>query len=178
MRGVSRPTSDEQYQALVAAIPTLSTVAEVQASPNQFAKIFKYLADTLPARASDEESGRTKLTVYASILGHFSNDALAFMARRACETLDWFPTPKQCLEILRDYAAPQPPRATAERYCFEYRQAQMEAFLNALRDGPATTAILADKPDQWLRIANERGYLRKLPDGSYIIRQKQIESNG
>lgn len=178
MNRVERPTSDEQYQALVAAIPTLSTIAEAQASPSQFAKIFKYLADALPSRATDEESGRTKLTVYASILGHFSNDALAFMARRACETLDWFPTPKQCLEILRDYPAPQPPRATAERYCFEYRQAQMEGFLSALRDGTATTDMLGDKPDQWLRIANERGYLRKLPDGSYIIRQKQIESNG
>jgi len=178
MNRVERPTSNEQYRSLVAAIPTLSTVAEVQASPNQFAKIFKYLADTLPSRASDEESGRTKLTVYASILGHFSNDALAFMARRACETLDWFPTPKQCLEILREYPPPQTPRATAERYCFEYRQAQMEAFLNALRDGAATADILDGKPDQWLRIANERGYLRKMSDGSYIIRQKQIGSDG
>lgn len=54
----------------------------------------------------------------------------------------------------------------------------MEAFLNALRDGAATADILDGKPDQWLRIANERGYLRKMSDGSYIIRQKQIGSDG
>lgn len=113
-----------------------------------------------------------RAAVYAAILSDFTNDALAFMARRACETLDWFPTPRQCLEILREWQEPVSAKERANSLCLSYWQGRFDQFVTALEDGSATMFDVEKAPDRWRRIAEDRGLLRRMDDGSYVIRAK------
>lgn len=134
------------------------------------------MAATLPVgKGMDQDKGRKRFAVYATILGHHSNEALSFMARTACETLDWFPTPRQCIAILKDFRAPRSDRDIALGYCHEFTQARFEAWMESVTAGTATADEIADVPDRWRRIAVERGGLRRLPDGDYIIRKPKAD---
>jgi len=172
MTEVRMPTSDSEYHALVKAIPHLPVAAAPPADPTELARHFEFLAATLPCRAVDDDTGRKRFSVYAKMLSGYSNDALAFMARTACERLNWFPTPHQCIEIIAEYVAPPAPRALAERYCLDYQHNRMTAFLDALRDGTATQDAVDAVKERWRMIAAERGYLRRLDDGAYVIRPR------
>ena len=136
------------------------------ASSDQLAKHLEFMHAALPSRANDTETGRKRFAVYASILAGKSNEALAFMARRACETLDWFPTPKQCLDLIGQYQPPMPAHEHALLACRQYTHSAFGDWLAELRDG----APIGDVPDHWKRIAVEQGDLRRLQDGSYVSR--------
>jgi len=146
----------------------LAMPAEHQAaSPQQFAKHLQFIRATLPTQASDEVSGQQRTAVYARILGDYSNEALAYMTERVCRELDWFPTPRQCLAILADYQPPATRKDKALHLCAQHTQSNFEEWLQALRAGD--TVELDGKPERWLRIATEQGYLRCV-DGQYEIR--------
>lgn len=157
-----------------------------QASFDQIGRHLDFLHAALPSRRSDEQAGRMRATVYAAVLSGYSDAALGWMAQRACATLDWFPTPHQCLEILQDWREPVTARARADALCLTYWQGQYEAFAAALADGTATAADVARAKPRWCAIACERGLLRRLDDGSYVIRtlwqgplrQRPMEAEG
>jgi len=144
------------------------------ASTSQLARHLEYLAVTLPRQAADDESGEKRTAVYARILGGYSNHALAYMARKACETLNWFPTPKQCLDILETYRPPQTEKDGALALCHRFWQGRFEDWHAAVRDGSADQATIDGAPKQWRMIAMERGLLRLLEDGSFVLRRKII----
>jgi len=146
-------------------------VGQPPASIPELSKHLSFIAATLPSKNQDEESGRQRVAVYARLLEGYSNDALAFMARRVCETLDWFPTPRQCLEILDRYSPPSTDRELALSYVHSFGQQQFEDFIAAFEAEQHTDETVAAVPEQWRRIAMERGYLRFMPDGSTIIRK-------
>lgn len=143
--------------------------AVTPATINQLARHLEYLAVTLPRQTADDETGEKRTAVYARLLGGYPNDALAFMSRKACETLNWFPTPKQCLDILATYRAPATEKEQALMLCHDFWQGRFEYFIAALKAGEATTAMVEAVPEQWRRIAMERGFLR-WADGAYSIR--------
>ena len=147
----------------------LTTVpaAAAAASADQLARHLEFMAAALPSRANDAETGRKRVAVYASILAGKSNEALAFMSRRACETLEWFPSPKQCLDILADYRPPETPQAAALLTCERFTEQAFAEWMRALRDG----APVGDVPERWKRIAVEQGDARRLDDGSYTSRR-------
>lgn len=138
---------------------------------SELSKHLAFIAATLPSRNQDEESGQARVAVYARILGSYTSEAIAFMSLRACETLDWFPTPRQCLLILSGYTSPTSEAETALMLCHRFAQDQFEDFMAMLECGDATDDTVAGVPDQWRRIAMERGYLRLQPDGSFMIRK-------
>ena len=143
------------------------------ASTSEIARHLEFLAATLPSRGVDVETAKMRFAVYSRFLGDFSNDALAYMARRVCEEYDWFPTPRQCLEILREYRPPVSNKEIALSYCHTFWQARFEEFISALDGGLVTPDMLADQPERWKLIAAERGYLRRMDDGSFIIRVRK-----
>jgi hypothetical protein len=63
------------------------------------------------------------------------------------------------------------PRTTkkdkALRICLNNTQARFEDFISKLHCGEPVE--LSDKPERWLRIAEDRGYLRLL-DGEFTVR--------
>lgn len=139
------------------------------ASPREFARHLQFIRATLPSQHSDEQSGQQRTAVYAHILGSYSNEALAYMANRACRELDWFPTPHQCLDILEGYTPPVTRKDKALRLCANHTQAKFDEWIEALRTGEPVE--LDGKPERWLRIATERGYLRWTEDG-YVPRNQ------
>jgi hypothetical protein len=156
---------------------TLRAWAETQpdrpapASLQQISKHLSFIAAAIPGRAMDEESGKKRVAVYSSILADFSNDALSYLARKACETCDWFPTPRQCLEILRKYRPPASDRDKALMLYHRFWDGRFEEFMATLRSGTATERDIATAPRQWRAIAMEQGYLRWIDDEKrYVIR--------
>lgn len=141
----------------------------------ELSKHLEYLSVTLPRQATDNESGKKRTAVYARMLRGYSSAALAFMSERAFETLDWFPTPHQCLEILREYPGVASERDVALSFCQAFWQGRMDAFMTMLREGAADDHDVAAVPEQWRRVAMERGHLRLMDDGTYVIRRRALD---
>jgi len=145
------------------------------ASASQLARHIEYIAATLPRQSVDDEAGEKRTAVYTSLLSGFSNRALAYMARKACETLDWFPTPRQCLEILQGYNAPPSEKDTALALCHRFWQGKFEDWIAAVKDGNVDQETIDNAPLQWRKIAMERGFLRWIEEECrYVIRRKII----
>ena len=143
-------------------------VEEVPVSHSELAKQLQFIRATLPSQNSDEVSGQMRTAVYARILGSYTKEALSYMTQRVCSELDWFPTPRQCLAILADYRPPASRKDKAFLLCASHTQAKFDEWIAALRKGGSVD--LVGKPERWLRIATERGYLRCI-DGEYVQRQ-------
>lgn len=138
----------------------------VPVETRELAKQLQFIEATLPSKNVEEQSGQMRTAVYARILGGYTKEALSYMTERVCRELDWFPTPRQCLAILADYRPPASRKDKALLLCANHTQAKFEEWLQALRDGVAS---LEGKPERWLRIATERGYLRHTEAG-YVTR--------
>lgn len=162
------PTTRAECRALRAWANAQTNDRPTAATQDQIERHLEFLAATLPSRAIDDESGKRRFAVYVSLLTGFSNAALANMARRACETYDWFPTPKQCLELAREYNHGVGAKTTALADCNRYDQAAFETWIEALgNDGE-----IGDAPERWIDIAVTRNVLRRMPDKSLTIRRK------
>lgn len=171
---IRSPETVEEARALRAWAMSGIDTPEV-ATLTQLSRHLEFLAATLPTKALDEEGGKKRVSVYARILGDLSNGALAYMARKACETLHWFPTPRQCLDILREYRDPATDREKALMLCHRFWQGRFEDFIAALKAGTATDEDVDSVPDQWRSIAMEQGYLRWIAEEQrYVIRRKVI----
>lgn len=163
---ITKPTSDTECASLREWAQNSPSERQPAAPREVLAKHLSFMAAALPSKGLDEMSGKMKVAVYASLLGGFSNEALAFMARSACQTLNWFPTPRQCLEIIADYRPPETDQETALRLCQAYTSETFERWISNVIDGQP----IGDVPDQWKRIAVEQGALRRLSDGNYVSR--------
>lgn len=145
------------------------------AAPLQITKHLTFMAATLPSKARDDESGKMQFAVYSSLLGEYSNEALAYMARRACAELDWFPTPRWCLETVQQYRAPATDKDEALTLCHRFWQGKFEDFIFDLERGIAEQETVDAVPLQWRKIAMERGFLRWIEEERrYVIRRKII----
>ena len=165
------PTTVEECRSLKEWAETQATDV-IPVTSEQLAKHLAFMAAALPSKVVDKQTAQMRVAVYLKILGKFSNAAIAFMARRACETLEWFPTPSQCLAILDMHIGAPGDKQQALHFCQQFWQQRHEAFLASLEAGDATDAQVAEVPEQWRKIAVEKGYLRRLDDGSYVIRQR------
>lgn len=142
------------------------------ASVDQISRHLRFLDASLPSKAIDDTTAKMRFAVYIKMMSKFSNEALSFMGQRACETLDWFPTVKQCLTILADFRPPQTDRDLALTYCHQFTQKRFEDWIALVMEGEATPDQIEAVPDQWRRIAVERGGLRRVGDG-YEIRPRR-----
>lgn len=164
------PATMDECRALAAWAETLPTVDQPMASDNFIVNRLEYIQATLPAKALDEGAGEKRTAVYVSILRGASRKALEYMADRACRELRWFPTPKECLDILERYRPPATQRETTLLVCMAFAQDAFDRWLANIRDGQE----IGDVPDQWKRIAVEQFALRRLDDGSYVSRARFI----
>lgn len=144
--------------------------AEPKATPQEIAKHLGFLSATLPSRNGDEQSAKMKFAVYTKILGDFSNAALAYMAREACIRHEWFPAPKQCLDILNEWTPPTGVRTRTLQICDAFWQREFDRWIARLAGDDASPDDLTGVPANWLSIAEEQGLLRRMDDGSFVIR--------
>lgn len=164
--GLRHPTTDAECNALREWAQSTPIDRAPAATVDQLAKHLEFMAAALPSKGLDEQTGKKKAAVYASLLGGQPNEALAYMARTACMTLDWFPTPRQCLDIIADYRPPVSDQEIAIRLCQDYTANQFDRWIANLSDGQP----VGDVPEQWKRIAVEQGAMKRLSDGSYVSR--------
>jgi hypothetical protein len=171
--GLVRPTSDEECAALREWAENTPVAVQPPATNDQIAKHLAFMASALPAKGVDDLTSQMRFAVYTSLLGGTSNKALAHMARRACETLDWFPTPRQCLDLIAEYRPLEPDQDVALRLCQDYTTEQFEGWITNVIDGQP----IGDVPEQWMRIAVEQGAMRRLGDGRYVSRAQYYGPN-
>jgi hypothetical protein len=153
----------DELRSIALAMP----VENIPVETRELAKQLQFIEATLPSKNTDEQSGQMRTAVYARILGGYTKEALSYMTERVCKELDWFPTPRQCLQILESYTPRTSRKDKALLICSNHTQKRFEEFISKLHCGEPVE--LADKPDRWLRIAEDRGYLR-LIDGEFTIR--------
>lgn len=160
---------------------TMATLREIANSPlppaqhcddEHFARCMKAL-DILPRRRDDEIGGQLKFGIYKRHLGGFSNDAMSWLVSEATRTMDWFPTPAQCLTVLRawpnrDVAAAR--RDVAQSRIQQENQSRLEDALDRLGKRQGDQAWIDVLPEQWKAIAAERCFLWAWPDGRYTVR--------
>ena len=135
------------------------------ATEEQATRHLAFLASTLPSKNVDEAAGRMRFAVYLSMLKGYSDAALAHMSRRVCETLDWFPTPHQCLELASEYRHAPSERVLALAACNRFDQKSFEDWIYSLSDDAEPNL---DVPPFWIECALTRALLRKLPDGRIV----------
>jgi hypothetical protein len=160
------PTTFEESRALREWAENQPLTVTNAAMPYQLTKRLQYMDATLPTRKSDDLNGEMRTTVYVSLLTGYSDEALAHMVRTACATLDWFPSPRQCLAILADYRPPASDRDTALRLCHDFAENTFSRWMANVADGQP----IGDAPERWFRIAVEQGVMRRLADGKYVSR--------
>jgi hypothetical protein len=153
----------DELRSMALAMP----IENIPVETKELAKQLQFIEATLPSKNTDEQSGQMRTAVYARILGGYTKEALSYMTERVCKELDWFPTPRQCLAILEEYTAPTSKKDKALRIWLNHATERFDDFISKLHCGEPVE--LSDKPERWLRIAVERGYLRFV-DGEYIIR--------
>lgn len=132
------------------------------------------LMDILPRRNDDTLTGRARIALMRRHLGGFSSEAISYLAQTATARCHWFPTPAECLEILRDW--PNRDRDGALR---QKARHLIQRELNHRMD--ETVARLAERaldqneidalPEMPKRIASEKGYLWAWPDGRFTVRR-------
>jgi hypothetical protein len=162
------PTSQDESRALREWANSLPVEAPDRATPEQITKHLAFLASTLPSKNIDDLAGKMRFAVYVSMLSGFSDKALAHMSRRACETLDWFPTPHQCLEMAKEHNPGQSARQTAITACNHFDQNAFEIWIDGIGPGQPDLNV----PEHWIEIALTRAVLRKLDDGTVVTRER------
>lgn len=136
------------------------------APPARILKRLEYLDAMLPRRGQDEHGGELRTSAYLSLLSGYTDEALAYMVREACRQFNWFPTAKQLLDILADYRAPASEQAVTLLECERFAHQAFATWLENVSEGQP----IGDAPEQWRRIAVERGVMRRLADGSTVSR--------
>ncbi len=140
----------------------------VLATADDLLDCFEEMKANLPMQRMDDRSGQIKANTLASVLSEYTADALAFLTHQAIRRLRWFPSVRDCIDILAEYRRPEPDQQVALRLCQDYQTEQFDRWFANVSAGQP----IGDVPEQWQRIAVERGVLRRLPGGTIVIRSK------
>lgn len=134
------------------------------------------MAAILPSRKTDETTGELRVRVYQRILGGKSDKAISYLVERSLVELEWFPSPKQCLEILADWREQHQEvmvRQQAQNLLSNEKRFRFNDWLQIFRDRRATQADVDRVSDNWREIAETQGYLRRNAEtGAYTVREK------
>lgn len=132
------------------------------------------LIDILPRRQDDQLTGKAKFALYRRILGGFSNEAISYLAEQATSKCHWFPTPAECLEILRSWPNRQREgenRDKARHLIQREMNARMDEAVEALGTRKVPQEAIDAMPTAWKRRAAEKCFLWAWPDGRFTVRR-------
>lgn len=152
---------DDQQLAVCDHIARLPVPVLPPAEEDFFLKCMRTLR-LLPGRGDDEVSGGLRLNLYRRHFGHLPREALAYLTDKATLTCRWFPTPAECVDILKgwertddQFRAIRRAKALAQR---EW-QTRFDEAMSDLRFGRATQEQVDAMPDRWKEIAVTQGHL-------------------
>jgi len=165
----SDPTTPKESRILREWAESIPVGIPTPASKEQITKHLEFLASTLPSKSVDDAAGKKRFAVYVSMLLGFSNEALTYMSRQVCATLNWFPTPHQCLHLAKEYRAPASEKKAVLLACDRFDQRAFEEWVAAL---PGVEEPDLNVPAFWINSALTRALLRKLDDGRIVTRDR------
>jgi hypothetical protein len=131
----------------------------------------------LPRRAEDELTGELRTALYRRHLGHFSRDAMSYLAETSTRQCQWFPTPRECLEILETWSGDDGParaKKLASSLAWQERQARFDDAMSLLATGDVEQAWIEALPERWKQIAEARMLLWQHADGSFTQRKEPM----
>lgn len=158
---------------------TLATMRELAVCPlppmrecdeGSFLEAMATMQASLPRRSSDQITAEIQVATYRKIIGTHPKVAIEFLAATAIREQQWFPTPKECLDILARWERADGwtrKRSAVRQRIGSELEARMAETMAALTGGPLDPAEIDAIPDRWKAIAETRGLLRKWPDGSF-----------
>lgn len=165
------PRLSDQRLAELEAVANAPLPRPEPCDPSHFAKCMRSLS-LLPSRADDETKGELRLAIYQRMLGNYPNAAISYLVERALAELNWFPSPKQCLDILVDWREPisneRRWRDLAINMIECEKRLRFEDAMAAMERRELDGAALEALPQRWKLIAVERGYLRDTHKGFEI----------
>lgn len=126
----------------------------------------------LPMQNKDDTTAEIFVKVYRHKLGQYPDAALSYLADKAIDRCDWFPTIKECQEILSEWKRTDDVangRREAIAMVRHEMDARMDDAFREMKAGAIKQAGIGVLSDRWKRIAVERGHLRCI-DGAYSLR--------
>lgn len=94
---------DDTTLERVKAIARSPLPPEAASTERHFNQCLRVMLAVLPKRGADELTGELFVAAYQRKLSQYSDAAISFLADKAMERCQWFPTIHECLEILTDY---------------------------------------------------------------------------
>lgn len=171
---------DDNQLTAMTALANSPLPALPRCSDDQFNKSMRAMS-MLPRRGDDETTGELRVEIYQAMLGHYPNAAIRFLSATALAELEWFPSPKQCLEILarwkRNDGEGQKRTRSAAMVRAEH-QARFDEIMGRLERREFDETDLAALPARILGIGAERGFLRLHDDGVYRARLLPVPTDG
>jgi hypothetical protein len=140
-------------------------------SPDFISRQLQFIDSTLPSKNTDVVSGKMRTAVYIQLLINYSDDAIKFLTKTACSELEWFPTPKKCLEILAKYTPAITDKSRALQVSSFFMQQNFDAFRAKVIDKSVTQEEINQVPMRWRHML-ECQMLLVFRDGKYFVRQK------
>lgn len=170
---------DRQLEATT-ALANSPLPALPRCSDDQFNKSMRALS-MLPRRGDDDTTGELRVEIYQAMLGHYPNAAIRFMSATALAELEWFPSPKQCLDILgrwkRNDGEGQK-RTRAAAMVRAEQKARFDDTMGALERREFDQGQIDALPERIRSIGAERGFLRLHDDGVYRARIVPVPTDG
>lgn len=156
-----------------APLPALSP-----SDDRHFAKCLRVMLAVLPRQNSDAVGGELFVETYRRQLGHFSDDAIAYLAERATRECRWFPTIAECLEILGGwvrYDEATRRREAARSLVGQERMAREREERERANGGmtPMPQAEIDALPHHLVKLGLAAGYLREV-DGAVIYNTEDV----
>lgn len=128
---------------------------------------------TLPRRGDDDLSAELRTKHWCRDFGGYPNSAITFLhdtVRRECR---FFPSPKECFDILARWERNDKPARdrnyARNRVAMELR-VRFDEAMSALSSRRLSQEEIDALPDRWKAIAAERCLLWALRDGTYVVR--------
>lgn len=165
--------TDEQF-ALVAQFAHGPKPPMVVAEPDVLNQLITAIASVLKQPTVSMDHGRLKLAVYRKALARVPLVALQHAANIAIETLEWMPTPSELLKLARGHEGEaQRAHDRAGTLCRQRRQRQMDETLALIAKREFPESDLASLHEQWASIAQTRGDIIILMDGTRLYRNRE-----
>lgn len=158
---LSEAVLDDRQLAAVERIAALPVPAEPPCEEDYFLKCMKTLR-LLPGRGDDDTNGELRLNLYRRHFGHYSRSAISFLTEQATLTCRWFPTPAECLDILKRWERTDVPYravARAQMMARNARQQRLDDLIWRLRAGTVEQAEVDALPERWRQIVATQGYI-------------------
>lgn len=165
------PKTDAECEALAIWAEKAPSSSEAPATFDEIAEALMFLNSVLPSRNFDEEAGEKRTAVFIQILADYSKSQIDYMTSRAARELEWFPVPKQMLDILKEAPKPYNPKAEARLMVHRYQAQKLEDWISSI-PGLSVEELNA-APERWKAIAETRMYATRNDDGTYSHRWRK-----